>query len=200
MSELRPYRGSDRDAVYDVCVRTGAAGQDATGRYSDDDLLPAVYAGPYLLLEPELAFVLDDGQRAVGYVLGTADTARYVRAVQQHWLPRVAGRHPEPSGPPTTPDEQLRAVLHHPERMLHPELADHPAHLHVDLLPEHQGAGHGRRLVLAFLRAAAAAGAPGVTVGVDPTNAGALRFYDRLGFARVAVAGSGAVHLVRSTS
>jgi hypothetical protein len=75
---IRPYRSDDRGAVYEVCVRTGDAGGDATGKYPNDDLLPDIFAGPYLYLEPGLSFVLDDEGRAVGYVLGTADTARFV--------------------------------------------------------------------------------------------------------------------------
>ena len=47
---VRSYESFDRQDVYDVCVRTGAAGSDARGWYSDDDLLPDVYAGPYLHL------------------------------------------------------------------------------------------------------------------------------------------------------
>lgn len=197
---IRPYRPADRAAVHDVCVRTGADGGDARGRFSSDDLLPDVYAGPYLHLEPELALVLDDGGTAVGYVLGTADTAAFVREHRRRWLPLVAGRHPLPPPEPVTEEEALVSLLHHPERMLHPELAGHPAHLHVDLLPAHQGAGHGRALVLAFLRAAAAAGAPAVHLGVSAANPGARAFYERLGFTEVPVAGAGSTtHLGRST-
>ncbi|CAA9409072.1 MAG: Acetyltransferase [uncultured Quadrisphaera sp.] len=199
---VRPYRPEDRAAVRDVCVRTGDAGGDATGSYPDDGLLPDVYADPYLHLHPELALVLDDGRRAVGYVVGTADTAAFVEAYRRTWLPLVADRHPPPAPLPTDAGaaaaspryERLLHELHHPERMLEAGpavLAAHPAHLHVDLLPAHQGAGHGRALVEAFCRLAAQAGAPGVHVGVDPANSRALRFYPRVGFVPLTVAGSG---------
>ena len=49
---IRAYQMQDRDAVYDVAVRTGAAGQDARGRYSTDDLIGDIYAGPYLPSSP----------------------------------------------------------------------------------------------------------------------------------------------------
>ena len=64
MSEIRPYRPSDRDDVYDICVRTGASGADATGLYSDDDLLPDIFTGPYVTYQPDLAFVVDTGEHA----------------------------------------------------------------------------------------------------------------------------------------
>ena len=90
------------------------------------------------LLEGE-ATALDDGSRAVGYVLGTADTAGFVRAYREQWVPRLAARYPPPPAEPVTAHEHFLAAHHHPERMLLPELAAHPAHLHIDLLPELQG-------------------------------------------------------------
>jgi hypothetical protein len=84
---IRPYRDSDWAAVYDVCVETADLGRSTRGRYRADDLVPDVFAGPYLLLEPEHAYVLDDGGRAVGYVLGTADTPAFVAAYTERWLP-----------------------------------------------------------------------------------------------------------------
>ena len=82
---LRPYRPGDRDDVYDVCVRTGDAGRDATGKYRDGRLLPDIWAGPYVELEPELATVVDDGERVVGYIVGAADTADFVRRYRQEY-------------------------------------------------------------------------------------------------------------------
>lgn len=179
---IRPYRAGDHDAVYEVCVRTGNGGADASGLYPNDDVLPDIYAGPYLYLEPELAFVLDDGGRAVGYVIGTADTARFVTRYRHDWLPVVAGRYEEPAGPPTSPYEEHVAWLFHPERMLVDELASYPAHLHIDLLPAYQRAGHGRRLIMTFLDEVACAGAPAVYLAVGKANTGAQEFYRRVGF------------------
>ncbi|WP_258726133.1 GNAT family N-acetyltransferase [Cellulomonas sp. NS3] len=194
MAFIRPYEAFDRADVYDVCVRTAAAGGDARGLYRDDDLMPDVFAGPYLLLEPELAFVLDDGDRAVGYVLGTADTAHWVEEHRRRWLPLVAARHPLPAVP-GSPDAPFVELLHHPERNLHPELVGYPAHLHIDLLPEHQGAGHGRGLVRAFLAALRERGVPALHLGMDPANTSARAFYERLGFHDVPVADGGAAYL-----
>jgi ribosomal protein S18 acetylase RimI-like enzyme len=180
-SVIRPYRPSDRAAVYDVCVRTADAGGDARGQWSTDDLMPDLFAGPYVDLQPELAFVLDDGERAVGYVIGTADTVAFAGLLRTEWLPRLTARYPEPR-PQRTPEDDLVALLYHPERLVRPDLAGHPAHLHIDLLPEHQGAGHGRALIDTFRAAAGAAGAPALHVGVAPRNRRALAFYDHLGF------------------
>ncbi|MEV4757266.1 GNAT family N-acetyltransferase [Micromonospora sp. NPDC049559] len=180
--EIRPYRPDDRAAVYDICIRTADAGQDARDQYRDPDVLPEIFAGPYAHLEPDLAFVLADDDRAVGYVLGTADTARFVARFRDEWLPLVSARYPARDGAPTTPDEIMVHLLHTPERMLVPELADYPAHLHIDLLPDYQRAGHGRRLVETFVAVLRRKGVRALHVGMVTANRPARPFYDRLGF------------------
>ena len=179
---IRPYREADLGAVYDVCVRTAHGGSDARGKYRSDDLMPDLFAGPYVFLEPDFAFVLDDGRRAVGYVIGTPDTAAFVRAYRARWIPRLACRYPVPPEPPASPDDEMTALHHRPERLLWPGLAEYPAHLHIDLLPPFQRAGHGRALMETFYAAAAQAGAAGVHVTVMAVNVRAVGFYRRLGF------------------
>ncbi|MFD9738616.1 GNAT family N-acetyltransferase [Umezawaea sp. NPDC059074] len=178
---IRRYRASDRDAVAEVCARMGG-----DPRLPDPRLVPSVFALPYVELEPTLAFVADDGGRVVGYVLGTADTRTFVRNYRRDWLPKLVGRYPRPEQEPSTPSEEMVELLHAPERMIVPELAEYPAHLHIDLLPEHQRAGHGRALMAAFVDALARAGVPGVHLGVLTANTAARAFYDRVGFHLVA--------------
>jgi ribosomal protein S18 acetylase RimI-like enzyme len=198
---IRLYRESDRDALFDICMRTGDAGGDARGVYRDQDLLPDIFAAPYAALEPGLAFVLDNGERAVGYVVGTSDTARFAKEFRERWLPRVAAKHPPLTGEPRTPDEFMTELLYSPESMIMPTLADYPAHLHIDILPEYQGRGHGRALMRALLAALDRAGAPRVHLGMLTANTAARAFYDRLGFHVIPVADAGPLTLMgRSTS
>jgi GNAT superfamily N-acetyltransferase len=161
---IRRYEDGDHDAVYDICVRTADAGGDARGKYHSDDLMPDLFAGPYVFLEPGFAFVLDDGERA------------------ERWIPRLADRYPVPPQPPVTPDDEMLALHYYPERLLWPGLAEYPAHLHIDLLPGFQGNGYGRKLIDTFCAAVAEAGAAGVHVCVVSANTRALGFYDRIGF------------------
>jgi ribosomal protein S18 acetylase RimI-like enzyme len=197
---IRPYQPGDRDAVYDVAVRTGSAGQDARGRFSTDDLIGDIYAGPYLYLEPEHAYVLDNGTRSVGYVIGTASSTAYVAACRERWLPLMRQRYQPPAGPPATEEEHKLADLFNPELILMDELAPYPAHLHINLLPEYQGSGFGRALVSTFLASVAAAGVTSCYLAVRPSNTGALAFYARLGWDRLACGTDNSVYLARSTS
>jgi ribosomal protein S18 acetylase RimI-like enzyme len=201
---IRPYRPSDLPALYDICLRTGAAGGDASADYpaEDADLLGTLFAAPYAVLEPESAFVADDGTgQPVGYILGTADTPGFVERFRAEWLPAVADRWPAPEGEPGTPSEVMAWLLHRPERMVVPAVAAYPAHLHIDLLPDHQGQGHGRALMNAFLGSLAARGVPAVHLGMLTANTPARAFYDRLGFHEIDVPDAGELtYLGRSTS
>ncbi len=176
---IRQYRPSDRAAVHDICIRTADAGDDATASYDDPNVLPNLFAHPYTHLDPGLTFVADDNGQAVGYVLGTPDTARFAQRFRTEWLPLVGDQYPAPPGTPNTPDEVMAHLLHTPERMVQPALAAYPAHLHIDLLPDYQRSGHGRALIAAFLQALD--GIP-LHIGMVTANHRARPFYDRLGF------------------
>ncbi|WP_461038258.1 GNAT family N-acetyltransferase [Streptomyces mayteni] len=184
---IRGYRPADRDALHEICIRTGFQGGDATGRFREPAILPTIFAEPYAELEPELVFVADDGDGVLGYIVGTADSVRYYADFRERWLPTLADRFPalpaSSAGEPADPDEDLRNLLHHVELMLVPEIAaEYPAHLHIDLLPPGQGRGLGRRLMTAFLDTLRSRGVPGVHLGMSPANTRARAFYDRLGF------------------
>ncbi|MCK2220958.1 GNAT family N-acetyltransferase [Actinomadura sp. ATCC 31491] len=198
---IRPYRhATDKEALYDICVRTADAGEDSRELYPDLDLMPSIFAAPYVHLEPGFAFVADDGGQAVGYIVGCADTPAFVRAYREEWLPKLIDRYPPPEHPPATPSEEMVALMHDPERMILPEVAAYPAHLHMNLLPGYQRAGHGRALMTTLCRALAAGGVPALHLCMLTANTRARAFYDRVGFHVIDVPDPGPVtYLGRST-
>ncbi|WP_394769826.1 GNAT family N-acetyltransferase [Lacisediminihabitans sp.] len=181
MNRIRQYEPRDLADLYEICVRTGASGGDATGQYGSDDLLGDIFAAPYATLEPELAFVVDTGDRVAGYLVATADTAAFVERYREEWLPRFDAKYPLVQ-PAVTADEEMIARGHNPDSMLAPGTELFPAHLHIDLLPELQGQGFGRALVRTLLAALRERDVPGVHLGVGIRNLGARAFYARLGF------------------
>jgi ribosomal protein S18 acetylase RimI-like enzyme len=201
---VRPYRPTDRPAVGRICVLTAHNGGDATPHYADPGILPTIFAYPYVDREPELAFVVDDGNgEAVGYILGTADTAAFAAWFRDHWLPGAVAAYPAPSvnGEEPTPDESMAALLHNPERMVWDQLRSHPAHLHIDILPRWQGYGMGRRLMETFLDALGRAGIDGVHLCMSRANTPARAFYDRMDFQELPVPDDGPVwYLGRPTA
>ena len=185
---IRPYASSDLPALRGICLLTGRAGADATGAYTSDELLPDVFLEPFVTLEPSTAWVVDVGSprspQPVGYLIGVLDTAAFVQRWRSEWTPEFARRHARTAV--RADDQWLLDFGYEPEWMLIPQLDRYPAHLHIDLLPAAQGGGWGRRLMQRLGAAALEAGAPGIHLGLDPANAGALAFYTRLGFERLA--------------
>lgn len=182
---IRGYRAEDEAAVYDVCLRTGDNGRDAAARYADPMLPGHIFAGPYVRLEPEHAFVLADAGRVVGYVVGAVDTRDFEARCEQEWWPPLRERYPDPQGilyAGLTWDQRLIRTIHRPYRTPDGILRDHPSHLHINLLPEAQGSGHGRRMLDVLFAALAAAGSPGVHLAVNHANTAAIGFYRHLGF------------------
>ncbi|MGY2896582.1 GNAT family N-acetyltransferase [Deinococcus sp. UYEF24] len=180
---LRPYRPGDLLALYDVCLRTGDSGADATGLYRDPMLLGHYYAAPYATLCPDTTFVLDDGVRVQGYVLGVPDSRAFAARCEAEWFPVLRPLYPLPAETDTSRDARMVRAIHRGIPAPKAEWAGwYPAHLHIDLLPVAQGGGHGRRLMETLFAALAERGAAGVHLGVGTRNLNAQGFYQRLGF------------------
>ncbi|MDQ3398117.1 MAG: GNAT family N-acetyltransferase [Deinococcota bacterium] len=194
---IRPYEPGDLEALYEICLKTGDAGSDASHLYDDPKVLGHLYAAPYAVLEPELAFVLVDnvltgnvpggGRSVCGYILGTLDTDSFKQAFVNAWLPKIREQYPEPAGDPGawTPTERLAHSFHHPKVDVLEELKGYPSHLHIDLLPRAQGQGNGTRLMHTFLSRLKEMGSPAVHLGLGSTNTKAHAFYKGLGFAEL---------------
>lgn len=182
---IRRTKPADLPAIYEICLKTADAGVDASALYSDPQMPGTIWAAPYAVLEPEFAFVLGDGDRpALGYVLAVPDTAAFDRRLEAEWWPEARRRF---AGFVPRNETEVGAL----ERILTPEsragelLEQYPAHLHINLLPEAQGGGWGRRLIETELDALRQAGVKGVHLGVSPTNERAKGFYRALGFTDV---------------
>jgi len=179
---LRTCGPGDLAGLRDVCLRTGDLGEDATALTAWPDLVGDVYAAPYAVHDPALVTVVEHGGRVVGYVIGCRDTLVFEAWCEERWWPSLRERYPRP-GPSTRPfDAPLLRQVHERPAAARPHLATHPAHLHVDLLPEAQGRGLGRTLLSHVVAQLLDAGAPGVHLGVGAANARAVAVYRRLGF------------------
>lgn len=182
MPRIRPYRPGDEPELASVCLRTAASGDDATGLLEDDELWANLFVLPYVEHDPGCAFVVetDDG-RVVGYVVAAADTDAFEAWFRDSWWPRFSERWPRPADEVTEQDRLLRYAYWRGSEPI-PYSADYPAHLHIDLLPELQQQGFGRRLIDALKDALRDAGVRGLHVIPRADNVGAVTFYERLGF------------------
>jgi len=181
---IRPALADDRQALSRICLLTANAGTDASDLYADPEYPGLVWSVPYLQFAPENCFVLADGQEVVGYVVGTPDTATYERRLDEAWWPVLADKYTDR----TTTGASDSGVL---DRIREPRYSDpgiiqaYPAHLHINLLPQAQSGGWGRRMIETELDSLRKSGAPAVHLGLSLTNDRALGFYQHLGFSEI---------------
>ena len=188
---LRRADRADRRELCRVCLKTGAAGQDATGREDDPELMGLVYAVPYQVLEPDFAFVVEGERGVAGYLFGAPDTAAFNRRLAGSWYPRLRRRVGDPGADRTKwqGSDWLRRMIHHPSLDLPQGLACFPSHGHIDLVPEARGRGIGRRCMAFIEERLAGAGSAGLFLEVHPANLSAQRFYRSLGYRALSGAG-----------
>jgi GNAT superfamily N-acetyltransferase len=187
---VRKTLPQDLPHFYDICLRTGDNGKDASAFFYDPWLLGQYYAAPYVFFPGALCFTAEDGGIPRGYIVSVPCTPAFDEWMENVWLPPLRLRYPSPfpEDRARSPYEaRIASLLHlpHPSRPEPPWRAGYPAHLHIDLLPEIQGKGCGRRLMEGLCGALREASVPGVHLGVSRLNTGAVAFYGRMGFSRI---------------
>jgi ribosomal protein S18 acetylase RimI-like enzyme len=199
-AEIRPYRSADLDDLYRICLQTAADGQDATTLFSDPMLPGHVFAAPYGIFEPSLAWVAEDSAGAAGYVLGALDTRAFEDRLARDWWPALRARYPEPAQvTAAVPELELLTLqaIHQPFITDPALVSSYPSHLHIDLLPRLQGRGFGRRLIETLLASLRASGSGGVHLHVGRGNQRAAEFYRHVGLTELPAAGRPRVFVMK---
>lgn len=182
---IRTAEESDLDSLYDVCLRTGDAGEDGSHLYDNPRLLGEIYVGPYVMLPSGFGFTVVDNGYPAGYLLGTLDTRRFEADCETAWWPELRERYTDPGLNPTTLDAELITDLYRPQ-LASDEVVDRfPAHFHIDLLPAIQGKGVGPLMMDRLFSTLKASDSPGVHMDVATRNDRAIGFYEHIGFSVV---------------
>jgi ribosomal protein S18 acetylase RimI-like enzyme len=181
---LRPVTMDDLETIYHICARTGFNGGETRGLIQDDRMIGNYFAAPYLHHEPDACFVVDGNTEPAGYILGTSDTEGFNRWMNRTWLPEIRKLYPKNLKPLSGFDGFLLKMIHG-DCSFPGFAAGYPGHLHIDLLPELQGLGWGRRLMDTFISRLSSKGCPGVHLAVGSENRKAIGFYRKLGYAEL---------------
>ena len=180
--KIRPFEPADLEACYAISLATGFEGGDASPLYRDPKLMGHLYVGPYALLEPTLALVVEDDDGVAGFAVGAADTMAWEARLEREWWPALRERYADPAEIPSdarTPDQRRAFMIHHPAKTPAVVADKFPAHLHMNLLPRVQRRGIGSALLSAWLKRV---GACDLHVGVNRGNIGGARFWTAHGF------------------
>lgn len=185
MHTFREFRQEDLSAIYAISVKTGDNGRDASALYDDPKLMGHIYSAPYVLLEPDLAIVVEHKDQVVGYVVGTRDTQSWETRLERQWWPALRNQYeaPNPADHDNWTIDQMRIDRMHSPRLIDREISErYPAHLHMNLLPSIQGRGIGTALLHKWLSIVIKDGDRGVHVGANPKNTDGIAFWQRSGF------------------
>jgi GNAT superfamily N-acetyltransferase len=185
-ARVRQFESADLDDLYRICLLTAHHGEDATDQFSDPQLPGHVFAAPYAIFEPSLAFVAEDADGVGGYVVGALDSLAFEERLEKEWWPALRARYQEPDPAASEGlsfgERFMLNDIHHPMATAPDLAARFPSHLHIDLVPRLQSQGLGRTLIATLVNALRDQGSRGLHLHVGRANTRAVGFYGHVGF------------------
>jgi len=182
---LRSANISDLPELLRVCLETGDSGKDATHLHNLPELVGDIYAAPYVLHQPEFAYVLLAEDNVVGYVLGVLDTQAFENELAEKYWSGAKAKYQQLEVKITPADQELLVALSRQGFSSADLTEKFPSHLHIDIVESHQGAGYGKAMIALLLAELKAAGSTGVHLRMSASNDRARAFYKKFGFAEV---------------
>ena len=173
----------DLPYIYEICLKTGASGKDATELFNDKNMLGSYYAAPYIVNSPKDCFVVVENGLVCGYILSTKDTNSFYSWMNNSWLPPIRENYKNGFIPKSDTEKSLlNTILKDCESEKSSWIKDFPAHLHIDILDTLQGKGMGRKLMEKLFDNLGSQNISGIHLGVDKNNQNAQGFYKKIGF------------------
>lgn len=175
---------TDIPYVYQICLKTGNSGEDATDLLNDEFIIGQYFAAPYLHYEIDSCFILEADRIPSGYVIGATDTDQFNDWMNTKWLPHIRKIYPKNLAPKSDLEKFLIEIIHR-DCSCPAYLAKYSSHLHIDLLPIAQKKGFGKKMMNTFLTRMKEKGSTGVHLSVGESNQNAIGFYKKLGFSEL---------------
>lgn len=178
---IRAAHISDLPHIYDICLKTGFSGADATDLVSDRFIIGQYFAAPYIHYETDLCFVITTGSTLLGYILGVSISRDFNAWMNKTWLPAIREYYPLTMTVKSDFEKFMIETIH--KECIFPDfLEGYPSHLHIDLLPAAQRKGLGTKLIEKLIEKLQVKGSPGLHLAVGEKNTNAIQFYNRTGF------------------
>lgn len=182
---LRAADIADLPELRRICLETGDSGKDATHLHKLPELVGDIYVAPYVIHEPDFAYVLLAENKVVGYLLGVLDTRSFEKTLVEKYWPIAKAKYEQINFEITPSDQELLAELSK-QGFSDEELTEkYPSHLHIDIVESHQSAGFGKSMIAFLLSELKQAGSSGVHLHMSASNDRARVFYKKFGFVEV---------------
>jgi GNAT superfamily N-acetyltransferase len=185
--KIRSFAHTDRAELRTLF---GPAGQDGPSAsfWGHKESEAAIYLDPYMELEPETLFVAVADGALVGYLTGCRDSSKFpseservTRAIRRYRL--VVRPGPMAFFARSVLDLAWARIGRGPtvKDFVDPRW---PAHLHINVAPAARGTGAADRLMRRWLDWLGDTGSPGCYLQTLAENTRAVRFFERMGFAK----------------
>jgi GNAT superfamily N-acetyltransferase len=185
--EIVRYQPRHREAVRDICLRTGFLGEDLTPRLPHPalflDLATDYYFGP----GREGVFVAEMDGDVAGYIFTVVNAATAARYDRSYFPRRVL--HDLPQAFSMTPADRkfylawlnafMRGEFHFAP------MREYPSTLHINVPPEFQARGPGVALMMKGLDYLTRQGSPGLHLHTTTANRKMTSFARALGFRKL---------------
>ena len=178
---IRQGELSDLPYIYEVCLKTGLGGSDASEQLEDRYMIGLYFAAPYFHYELVSCFSLIYKHKPVGYIIGVVDTSKYYNWMNEVWLPELRTKFPAEMKIRNDFEKFLHDFVHK-DCIIYDFLEDYPSHLHIDILPVGQKKGFGKKLMNVFIDHLKQKGSRGLHLALGEDNTNALAFYNNIGF------------------
>jgi ribosomal protein S18 acetylase RimI-like enzyme len=187
-TKVRKYVKTDLEDIIDICYHTGFMGEDLTGKgkFNDKKLFGYLFCFYYPCYEKDNCYVaVDSEEKIIGYIIGTTNSKKQLQRFILKMSARILYRllfytlwwH----------TESFRTVMHFLRSLFREHdpinlFSEYPAHLHINILPGHQGEGVGRRLLSQFENHMKDLKVPGIHLKTSNYNNKAITFYLKAGY------------------
>jgi ribosomal protein S18 acetylase RimI-like enzyme len=174
---IRSLRPEDEDRLLEICYLTGSH------TTADQYLFGLRWCLYYLWHQPDNSFAAVDGQSGLvlGYIFGALDTPSMEQHFRQVMVPKIKQQW-KSTHPKTIRSWAGYLQLRLTEIPVFKDLyAEYPAHLHINIHPEHQRQGIGYQLIQAYEANLVKKHIPGCHLLVGADNQAGISFYRKLG-------------------
>lgn len=166
---VRPYKNADCEDVRFVCLNS-----DGPCKMSEKkkNFILDTYCNYFIEREAENCFVAtDDSGKAIGYILCAENFDRFRECYINEYFSKLKKY-----------EFKLRKSALKSIESQEKYKEDYPAHLHIDILPDYQHMGLGKKLMDTLCSHLRQKGVKGIMLTVWKYNDNARKFYEKYGF------------------